>query len=57
VDNMKMDLKGIGWDSVDWIYLPQDKDHKFVPLNIVFNFLNKKKKKKKKKNMGNLPNN
>jgi hypothetical protein len=25
-DNIKMDLKGIGWDGVDWIDLTQDRD-------------------------------
>jgi hypothetical protein len=24
VDNIKMDLRDIGWDDVDWIYLAQD---------------------------------
>jgi hypothetical protein len=37
---MRMDLKGIVWDGVDWIHLPQDKDHKLVSLNMVFNLLN-----------------
>jgi hypothetical protein len=26
VDNIKMDLKEIGWDGMDWIDLPQDRD-------------------------------
>jgi hypothetical protein len=26
VDNIKMDLREIGWDSMDWIDLAQDKD-------------------------------
>jgi hypothetical protein len=26
VDNIKMDLREIGWDGVDWIYMAQDKD-------------------------------
>jgi hypothetical protein len=26
VDNIKMDLREIGWGGVDWIYLVQDKD-------------------------------
>jgi hypothetical protein len=25
VDNIKMDLREIGWDGVDWIYLAQDR--------------------------------
>jgi hypothetical protein len=27
VDNIKIDLRNIGWDGVDWIDLPQDMDH------------------------------
>jgi hypothetical protein len=26
VDNIKMDLRDIGWDGMDWIDLPQDRD-------------------------------
>jgi hypothetical protein len=26
VDDIKMDLRGIGWDGVDWIELAQDRD-------------------------------
>jgi hypothetical protein len=26
VDNIKIDLRGIGWDSMDWIDLAEDKD-------------------------------
>jgi hypothetical protein len=26
VDNIKMDLREIGWDGVDWINLAQDSD-------------------------------
>jgi hypothetical protein len=26
VDNIKMDLREIGWDGVDWIDIPQDMD-------------------------------
>jgi hypothetical protein len=26
VDNIKIDLRGIGWDDVDWIDLAQDRD-------------------------------
>jgi hypothetical protein len=26
VDNIKMDLKEIGWDVIDWIDLTQDRD-------------------------------
>jgi hypothetical protein len=27
VDNIKMDLRVIGWDEVDWIDMAQDRDH------------------------------
>jgi hypothetical protein len=27
VDNIKMDLREIGWDCMDWIELVQDRDH------------------------------
>jgi hypothetical protein len=32
VDNIKMDLREIGWDGMDWIDLAQDKDqfHKML---------------------------
>jgi hypothetical protein len=26
VDNLKMDLREIGWDGMDWIHLAQDRD-------------------------------
>jgi hypothetical protein len=26
VDNIKMDLREIGWDGMDWIVLAQDRD-------------------------------
>jgi hypothetical protein len=26
VDNIKVDLREIGWDSMDWIYLAQNRD-------------------------------
>jgi hypothetical protein len=25
VNNIKMDLRGTGWDEIDWIYLAQDR--------------------------------
>jgi hypothetical protein len=27
VDNIKMDLREIGWDGMDWMDLAQDRDH------------------------------
>jgi hypothetical protein len=26
-DIIRIDLRGIGWESVDWIHLVQDRDH------------------------------
>jgi hypothetical protein len=26
VDNIKMDLRGIGWDGMEWIKVAQDRD-------------------------------
>jgi hypothetical protein len=36
-DNIKMDLREIGWDGVDWIDLAQDKDQWRVLVNTVMN--------------------
>jgi hypothetical protein len=30
VDNIKLDLRAIGWDGMDWIDLPQDRDQALV---------------------------
>jgi hypothetical protein len=37
VDNIKMDLREIGWCGVDWIDLPQDRDQWWVLVNTVIN--------------------
>jgi hypothetical protein len=37
VDNIKMDLREIGWDSVDWIDMAQDRDQWRVLVNTVLN--------------------
>jgi hypothetical protein len=37
VDNIKMDLLEIGWGSVDWIGLAQDKDKWRALVNAVMN--------------------
>jgi hypothetical protein len=37
VDNIKMDLREIGWDSVDWIELAQDRDQWKALVNTVMN--------------------
>jgi hypothetical protein len=37
VNNIKMDLRYIGWDSMDWIDLVQDKDQCRALVNTVMN--------------------
>jgi hypothetical protein len=37
VDNIKMDLREIGWDVTDWIDLAQDRDRWRVLVNTVMN--------------------
>jgi hypothetical protein len=37
VDNIKMDLREMGWDSVDWIDLAQDRDQCRALVNTVMN--------------------
>jgi hypothetical protein len=36
-DCMKMDLREIGWDGVDWVDLAQDRDHWRALVNTVMN--------------------
>jgi hypothetical protein len=36
-DNIKMDLRGIGWDGMDWIDLAQDSDQWRALVNKVMN--------------------
>jgi hypothetical protein len=38
VDNIKMDLREIGWDCMDWIDLAQDRDQWRALVNTVMNF-------------------
>jgi hypothetical protein len=38
VDNIKIDLREIGWGSMDWIVLAQDRDQWRALLNTVMNF-------------------
>jgi hypothetical protein len=38
VDNIRMDLREIGWDVMDWIDLDQDKDQWRALVNTVMNF-------------------
>jgi hypothetical protein len=37
VDNIKMYLKEIGWDGMDWIDLAQDRDRWRALVNMVMN--------------------
>jgi hypothetical protein len=37
VDNIKMDLREIGWDGVDWIVMAQDMDQWRALVNTVLN--------------------
>jgi hypothetical protein len=37
VDNIKMDLREIGWDGVHWVDLAQDRDHWRALVNTVMN--------------------
>jgi hypothetical protein len=37
VDNIKMDLRQIGWDGIDWIDLAQDRDQWRALVNTVMN--------------------
>jgi hypothetical protein len=37
VDNIKMDLREIGWDGTDWIDLAEESGQWRVPVNTVMN--------------------
>ena len=37
-DNIKMDLKEVGWGGLDWIDLTQDRDRCLAVVNAVMNF-------------------
>jgi hypothetical protein len=37
VDNIKMDLREIGWDGMDWVDLAQDRDKWRILVNTVMN--------------------
>jgi hypothetical protein len=37
VDNIKMDLRELGWDGLDWIDMAQDRDQWRVLVNTVLN--------------------
>jgi hypothetical protein len=37
VDNMKVNLREIGWGGMDWIHLADDRDEWRASVNIVMN--------------------
>jgi hypothetical protein len=37
VDNIKMDLRDIGWSDMDWVNLAQDRNQRRVFVNAVMN--------------------
>jgi hypothetical protein len=37
VNNIKVDLREIGWGGMDWIDLPQDRDQYRTPVNTAMN--------------------
>jgi hypothetical protein len=37
VDNIRIDLREIGWDGMNWIYLPQDRDQWRAIVNTAMN--------------------
>jgi hypothetical protein len=37
-DNIKMDLREIGWGDVEWIDLPQNGDQRMALVKMVMNF-------------------
>jgi hypothetical protein len=37
VDDIKIDLRDIGWDGVDWVSLAQDRDQWRALVNTVMN--------------------
>jgi hypothetical protein len=36
-DNIRMDLREIRWEDVDWMHLAQDRDQWRAPMNTVMN--------------------
>jgi hypothetical protein len=37
-DNIRMDVREIGREAVDWLFLAQDRDHWQALVNMVMNF-------------------
>jgi hypothetical protein len=38
VDNIKMNIREIGWDGVDWIYRARDRNERKALVNTTMNF-------------------
>jgi hypothetical protein len=36
-DNINMDLKNMGWEDVDWVYVAQDRDQSQGLVNTIIN--------------------
>jgi hypothetical protein len=36
-DNIRMDLRGIGWEDVDWMHLTQNKYQQRAVVNTIIN--------------------
>jgi hypothetical protein len=36
-DNIRVDLREIGWETVNWVHLAQDKDKWWAVVNTVMN--------------------
>jgi hypothetical protein len=42
--DIRMDLREIGWESVDWLHLARDRDQLRAPMNTVMNLPTASKK-------------
>jgi hypothetical protein len=38
-DNIRTDLREIGWEGVDWMYLARDRDQRRAVVNTIMNLL------------------
>jgi hypothetical protein len=36
-DNIRMDLREIGWEGVDWNHVTQDKEQRHALMNMIMN--------------------
>jgi hypothetical protein len=36
-DNIRINLRDMGWEGVDWMHLPQDRDQWWDLVNVVMN--------------------